>query len=62
VAKSGRTSISSSDPEREERELRALLDVLRRVHAETLAQLDRTDAALDAVLARYEASKRDASS
>jgi hypothetical protein len=42
------------EPEAEEAELRALLDVFKEVHAETLAQLDRTDAALDATIAQLE--------
>jgi hypothetical protein len=39
--------------QREETELRALLDAFEAVHAQTLAQLDRTDAALDAALAYF---------
>jgi hypothetical protein len=42
---------------REEAELRALLDVFEETHARTLAQLDRTDRALDAALAYFEAKK-----
>jgi hypothetical protein len=34
-------------------ELRALIDGFEAVHARTLAQLDRTDAALDAALAHF---------
>jgi hypothetical protein len=42
---------------REEAELRSLLAAFRATHAETLAQLDRTDAALNAVLAHFAAKE-----
>jgi hypothetical protein len=37
----------------EEMELRTLLDALEKLHAVTLAQLERTDAALEAALAHF---------
>lgn len=39
--------------EEEQAELRALVQALEKLHAATVAQLDRTDAALDAALARF---------
>jgi hypothetical protein len=45
------------EEEREEAELRALLVVFEQTHARTLEQLDRTDRALDAALAYFEAKK-----
>jgi Ribbon-helix-helix protein, copG family len=39
--------------EAEEAELRALLKAFEELHAATLAQLDRTDAALDAALTHF---------
>ncbi len=54
-----RRAILNYDPnggsQREEAELQTLLDVFRATHAETLAQLDRADAALDAALAYFAA-------
>jgi hypothetical protein len=44
-----------SERRQEEEALRALLDAFGAVHVETLAQLDRTDAALDAALAHFAA-------
>jgi hypothetical protein len=41
--------------EGEEAELRALAGALEELHAATIAQLDRTDAALDAALAHFRA-------
>jgi hypothetical protein len=41
------------DDEESEAELRALLDSFEDLHAGALAQLDRTDAALDAALAHF---------
>ena len=49
---------SRSEASNEEAELKALLEVFKQVHAETLQQLDRTDAALDAVLARFDDRKK----
>jgi hypothetical protein len=45
----------SAEQRREEEELRALLEAFDVVHAQTLQQLDRTDAALDAALAHFAA-------
>jgi hypothetical protein len=39
--------------EEEEGELRTLLETLQKLHAATAAQLERTDAALDAALAHF---------
>ncbi len=43
------------EPQQQEAELRSLLELFAASHAETLAQLDRTDAALDAALAYFAA-------
>jgi hypothetical protein len=45
------------DEQREEAELRALLEVFTITHAETLEQLDRTDRTLDMVLGYFAAKK-----
>jgi hypothetical protein len=42
-----------SASEAEEAELRTLVNALEELHAGTIAQLDRTDAALDAALAHF---------
>jgi hypothetical protein len=44
-----------AERQREETELRALLDAFKAIHTQTLAQLDRTDTALDAALAHFAA-------
>jgi len=50
-----RRAVRSYEPldETDERELRTLLDGFEALHAGTIAQLDRTDAALDAALAHF---------
>ena len=45
----------SAERQREEGDLRALLEVFGTTHAQTLGQLDRTDRALDAALAHFAA-------
>lgn len=63
-----RRSLRSFDPEaaaahgrreEEERELALLLEALAASRAETLARLDRADAALDAALAYFAAKERE---
>ena len=46
------------EEEREEEELRALLEVFEQTRARTLEQLDRTDRALDTALAYFETKKK----
>jgi hypothetical protein len=62
MAEFARRALLRYDPtgerDAEEAQLRALVGTFRQVHAETLAQLDRTDAALDAAIARLEAAHR----
>ncbi len=45
------------EEQREEAELRALMEVFAVTHAQTLEQLDRTDRTLDRVLAYFAAKK-----
>jgi hypothetical protein len=62
AAELARRAVLDYDPReearQEEAELQAQLEIFKAVHAETLAQLDRTDAALDAALAYFEAKSR----
>jgi hypothetical protein len=57
-----RRAVQRYDPregeDREAAELRSMLDVFTALHAETLEQLDRTDAALDAALEYFMAKQR----
>jgi len=55
VAEYVRRAVLSYDPDSQaiEQELRQLLDGFDALHENTLAQLDRTDAALDAALAHF---------
>jgi hypothetical protein len=61
MAEFARRALLNYDPgeenERAEAELREVLEIFDTVHVQTLGQLDRTDAALDAALAYFEAKK-----